>query len=66
MRMKSLEEVFEAIEAFKEAMEKLGVRVHATVESTPVGVGHEVEILLKTRVRVDIEVDYQVKETREA
>ncbi len=53
--MKSLDEVFEAIEAFKDDMEKLGVRVSATVESTPVNIGHEVEILLRTRVRVDVE-----------
>ncbi len=55
--MKSLEEVFEAIEAFKEDMEKLNVRVSATVESTPVGVGPEVEILLRTRVRLDLEAE---------
>ena len=53
--MKSLDRVFEAIEAFKEDMEEFGVRVHASVESTPVGVDHEVAIILRTLVREDLE-----------
>jgi len=53
--MKSLEEVFEAIEVFKVAMEKLGVYVEVSVAPSPVGVDHEVAILLKTLVREDIE-----------
>ena len=57
--MKSLERVFEAIEAFKEDMEKLGVSVHVSVESTPVGVDHELEILLRTLVREDLEEDLE-------
>lgn len=55
--MNSLEKVFEAIEAFKNDMEKLGVYVEVSVEPTPVGVDHELEILLKTLVREDLEAE---------
>jgi len=49
--------VFEAIEAFKDDMEKLGVRVEVSVHSMPVGVDHEVAINLRTLVREDLEED---------
>lgn len=55
--MKSLEEVFEGIEAFKEDMEKLGVLVEVSVHSAPAGVDHEVAINLRTLVREDLEED---------
>jgi len=53
--LKSLEAVFEGIEAFKEAMQELGVYVEVTVEPAKIGVDHKVAILLKTLVREDIE-----------
>ena len=55
--MKSLEEVFEAIEAFKEDMEKLGVYVEVSVEAVPVIGGPEAVIKLKTLVREDLEAE---------
>ncbi len=53
--MKSLEEVFEAIEAFKDDMEKLGVYVEASVTVAPVGVLHRVAIHMRILVREDLE-----------
>ena len=53
--MKSLEKVFEAIEAFKEDMEDLGVRMSSSVHSMPVGLDHEVGIHLRILVREDVE-----------
>ena len=53
--MKSLKEVFEGIEAFKEDMQKLGVYVEVSVEPSKVVVDHEVAIHLKTLVGEDVE-----------
>lgn len=53
--MKTLEEVFERIEAFEDDMEELGVHVQTSVEETPVGFTSEVEIILRTLVREDLE-----------
>lgn len=52
--MKSLEEVFEAIESFKEDMEKLGVRMSVSVDSMPAGATAEVAIHLRTLVREEL------------
>ncbi len=49
--------MFEAIEAFKKDMEKLGIPVSVSVHSMPVGVDHEVAITLRTLVREDLEED---------
>lgn len=51
----SLREVFKRIEAFKENMEKLGVRVNVTVEEVPVVGGPKAVINLKTWVREELD-----------
>lgn len=53
--LKSIQEVFERIEAFEDDMEELGVHVQTSVEATPIGFTSEVEIILRTLVREDIE-----------
>lgn len=55
--MKSLEKVFERIEAFKEDLEQLGVRVHVGVKETMAGEGPEVAALLQLLVREDLEAE---------
>lgn len=52
--MRSLQEVFERIEAFKEDMEALGVRVHVGVKQIGVGADTEVAAILQLCVREDI------------
>jgi len=46
--MTTVKEVDEAIKAFKEDMEKLGVYVYVSISPTPVSATHEMALKLKS------------------
>ena len=57
--MKTLERIFEGIEAFRRDMVELGVPVHVDYVDTPAELGPRVAINLRALVRMELEEDLE-------